>query len=471
MSAAGGIESGAGMLESRSPGHPSRVLASFRETSEGEVRDAVAAARRAQAEWMGVPAPERAERLSRAAVALEQNTSELVELGIAEVGKPRGEMTGEIARGVAILRYYAGAALDPDGDSLPSPDGRSLLWSRRVPIGVAGLITPWNFPVAIPLWKMSPALAYGNAVVWKPAPAATAVARRLEEVLGEALGGGILQMLPGDAVTGDALVREADLISFTGSSRVGSSIISTGAARRIPVQAEMGGQNASIVLPDADLERAASMVAASAMGYAGQKCTATSRVIVVDGSEGFVDALVEAVLALKVGDPNDAATVVGPVISAISRSAALDAVELARQSGAKALTGGRGSNEEGYFMEPTLVGGVQPDSPLCQEEVFAPVAAVLHARNLEEAIEIANGVRYGLVSSLYTSDLDAAMAAARRLDTGLVRVNAPTSGVDFFAPFGGTGASGYGLKEQGKEAVHFYTKTKTLTISPSGRGG
>ncbi|MDA8290576.1 MAG: aldehyde dehydrogenase family protein [Actinomycetota bacterium] len=470
MSAAGGLEPASGLLESRSPARPSQVLASFPETSAGEVRAAVAAARRAKAEWAGLPATERAERLSRAAAAVQQAAGELVELGIVEVGKPRGEMAGEVQRGVAILGYYSGAALDPDGDSLPSPDGRSLLWSRRVPVGVAGLITPWNFPVAIPLWKLSPALAYGNVAVWKPAPAATAVARRLEEILHDVLGAGVLQMLPGDAETGTALVEEADLVSFTGSSRVGGSIVSAGAARRIPVQAEMGGQNASIVLPDADLERAASMVAASAMGYAGQKCTATSRVIVVDGSEGFVEALVEAVLALEVGDPGDPATAVGPVISSSALSGALDAVEQARRSGARVLVGGRQSREEGYFMEPTLVGEVEPGSHLCQEEVFAPVATVLRARHLEEAIEIANGVRYGLVSSLYTSDLDAAMAASRRLDTGLVRVNAPTSGVDFFAPFGGTGASGYGLKEQGKEAVHFYTKTKTFTFSPSGRG-
>ena len=269
-------------------------------------------------------------------------------------------------------------------------------------------------------------------------------------------------------MAGAALVEMVDVVSFTGSGVVGGSIVLQGAKRCIAVQAEMGGQNPSIVLPDADVDRAARMIAVSAMGYAGQKCTATSRVIVVDGNGDFVEALVEAVRALPVGDPADAATAVGPVITSSARSAALDAVDGARSAGGRVLTGGNAVSVEGYFMEPTLVADVEPDSYICQEEVFAPVAAVLHARDLQQAIEIANGVRFGLVSSVYTSNLDGAMEALRKLDTGLVRVNAPTSGVDFFAPFGGNGASGYGMKEQGKAAMHFFTRTQTFTVSSSG---
>ena len=454
-------------LSSRSPQQPTRVLASFSETGPEEVVAAVAAAREAGRGWAALPAPERAAALGRAAAALEEASGELVELGIAEVGKPRAEMAGEVQRGVAILRYYAGAALDPEGDVLPSPDGRSLLFSRHLPYGVAGLITPWNFPVAIPLWKLAPAIAYGNAAVWKPAPAATAVAGRLDEVLQGCLPPGVVHLLRGDSTTGEALVGAADVISFTGSSAVGATIVARGAERQIPVQAEMGGQNPSVVLPDADLGQAAALVAASAMGYAGQKCTATSRVIVVGDAGGFLDALVEAVRALRVGDPDDAATAVGPVISASARERALDAVSAARRAGGRLLTGGGALPGDGYFMEPTLVGDLEPGSYLCQEEVFAPVAAVLAARDLDQAVEIANGVRFGLVSSVYTSDLDQAMRAVGRLGTGLVRVNAPTSGVDFYAPFGGAGASGYGMKEQGKAAVHFYTRSQTVTIAPS----
>ncbi len=456
-------------MQSISPQRPSQVLASFAETAPAEVAAAVDSARTAQRAWGALPAPERATALSRVAGEVEAASRELTELGIVEVGKPRSEMAGEVQRGVAILRYYSGAVLDPEGDALPSPDGKSLLFSRRLPHGVAGLVTPWNFPVAIPLWKLAPALAYGNAAVWKPAPAATAVAELLDEILQRCLPTGVLRVVPGDAATGAALVNTVDLVSFTGSSDVGASIARRGAERQIPVQAEMGGQNASIVLPDADFVRAAGLVAASAMGYAGQKCTATSRVIVVGGAEDFLEALVEAVRALKVGDPDDAVTAVGPVISDAARQRALAAVERALADGGRVITGGRPLLEEGYFMEPTLVAGLDPSSQLCQEEVFAPVAAVLSAGDLDQAIELANGVRFGLVSAIYTSDLDSAMQSLARLDTGLVRVNAPTSGVDFYAPFGGAGASGYGVKEQGKAAALFYTKSQTVTLAPAGR--
>lgn len=456
-------------LTSVSPQRPSQVLATFAETAPDEVAAAVESARAAQQGWAALPAPERAGALSRAAAGVEAASKELLELGIVEIGKPRSEMAAEVARGSAVLRYYAGATLDPGGDTLPSPDGHSFLLSRRIPHGVAGLITPWNFPVAIPLWKMAPALAYGNAVVWKPAPAATAVAQILGEILQRFLPPHVLRTVPGGAATGSALVQHADLVSFTGSSAVGAEIVRQGAKRQIPIQAEMGGQNPSIVMPDADMLRAAHLVAASAMGYAGQKCTATSRVIVVHGTVGFVDALVETIRTLKVADPADPTTVVGPVISEVARSDALQAVKRACDEGGKVLTGGGPVFDEGYFLEPTLVANVEPMSPLCQEEVFAPVAAVLRARSLDEAIQIANGVRFGLVSSVYTSDLDSAMESLTRLDTGLVRVNAPTSGVDFYAPFGGAGVSGYGVKEQGKAAANFYTRSQTLTVAPARR--
>lgn len=376
-------------------------------------------------------------------------------------------MAAEVQRGAAILRYYAGATLDPDGDSLPSPDGRSVLMSRRRPYGVAGLITPWNFPVAIPLWKLAPALAYGNAAVWKPAPAATATAEALAALLGGCLPSGVLQVVPGDAETGSALAGVVDVLSFTGSTRVGSSIVVRAAERQLPVQAEMGGQNASIILPDADLATAAGMVASSAMGYAGQKCTATSRVIVVGDADPFVEALVEAIEALRVGDPDDRSTAVGPLISEAARRGALDAVREAERDGARILTGGAGMDRDGYFMAPTLVSGVAPSSSIAQEEVFGPVATLISAADIDEAIAVTNDVRFGLVSAVFTSDLDAAMEAVGRLETGLIRVNAPTSGVDFYAPFGGMKGSGFGLREQGKAAAQFYTKTQTVTLGPS----
>lgn len=453
---------------SRSPQKPSDVVFSGEEASPEAVASAVESARQAQRGWWALPATERCNRLARAADAVEAAAAELTELGIREVGKPRSEMAGEVARAVAILRYYAGASLDAEGEMLPSPGGGSWLLARRRPHGVAGLVTPWNFPVAIPVWKLAPALAWGNAVVLKPAPAATAVALRLGEVVSSALPDALLQVVVGDAGAGAALVDTADVVSFTGSSSVGTALSARAAARGVPVQAEMGGQNPSVVLPDADLERAARVVASAAMGYAGQKCTATSRVVVVGDPGRFTEALVAAVDALVVGDPSDGATVVGPVIDEEARQAVTGAAEEARSAGGQVLTGGGRLEREGLFVAPTLVSGVAPGHRVAQEEIFGPFAAVLGAGDDGEALLVANGTRQGLAASVFTRDLDRAMWFVDRLEAGLVRVNAPTSGVDFYAPFGGVKASSYGPREQGRAAREFFTWSQTVTVSPQG---
>jgi alpha-ketoglutaric semialdehyde dehydrogenase len=457
------------MLTSSSPAHPAEVLATFPDQQPGEVAEAVATARAAAAAWAATPAPARSQALHAAADGLADAAPELTELGIAEVGKPRTEMAAEVSRGVAILRYYAQAALDPDGETLPSADGRSLLLSRRTPHGVAGLITPWNFPVAIPLWKAAPALAYGNAVVWKPAPAATAVAQRLTALLAAALPAAVVTLVTGDAGAGESLTQTADLISFTGSVPVGRSVAVAAARRGIPVQAEMGGQNPAIIFPDADLALAARTIAQAAMGYAGQKCTATSRVIVVGDAAEPTDAIVAAVAALPVGDPADARTVVGPVISDPARQRVLDAADGVRQAGGRILTSQDGLADEGFYAAPVIADRVQPTARAAQDEIFGPFAVILTARDEAEALAIANGVQYGLAASVFTTDLDRALRFASGLDSGLIRVNAPTSGVDFHAPFGGVKESSVGPREQGKAARDFYTRLRTTTISP-GRG-
>jgi alpha-ketoglutaric semialdehyde dehydrogenase len=461
------------VLDSHSPAHPGQVLARFDDQQAVDVAKVVTAARDAAANWVRTPALARSQALQSAADALAVATAELTELGIAEVGKPRGEMAGEIARGVAILRYYAQAALDPDGDTLPSADGRSLLMSRRRPYGVAGCITPWNFPVAIPLWKAAPALAYGNAVVWKPAPAATAIAQRLAAVLADALPAGVLSLVTGDATAGQALIQAADLISFTGSVAIGKSVAVEAARRGIPAQAEMGGQNPAVILPDADLQLAARTIAQAAMGYAGQKCTATSRVIVVGdaaATAAATQALAAAVAELPVGDPAESATVVGPVISEAASRRVLDAAAEARRTGGRILTGDEPYEGEGYFVRPVLADQVDPSARIAQEEIFGPFAVILSARDDSDALRIANDVKYGLAASVFTTDLDRALRFADELDAGLVRVNSPTSGVDFYAPFGGVKESSIGPREQGKAARDFYTVIRTTTISP-GRPG
>jgi alpha-ketoglutaric semialdehyde dehydrogenase len=456
------------MLESRSPQRPGDLLIEVEEADAGTVAGAVERARKAARAWADASALERSSALVAAADALAGAADEVTGLMVREVGKPVTEAAAEAARGVGILRYYAQQALDPDGETYPGPSPAALLMSRHRPRGVAGLITPWNFPVAIPLWKAAPALAFGNAVVLKPAPDATAVALRLAELLAPVLPDGLLEVVPGGAEAGKAMIERVDCVSFTGSAAVGRQVAVAATERGIPAQAEMGGLNASIVLPDADPQRAATTVAGAAMGYAGQKCTATSRVIVVGDPQALTDALVAAVEGLAVGDPADDRTVVGPVITQAARRRVVEAAEEAAANGGRVLAGGRDADGEGWFVAPTLVDGVPPGARLAQEEVFGPIAAVLPVASVDEAVEVANGVRYGLVSSVFTRDLDRALQLTARLDTGMIRVNAPTSGVDYLAPFGGEKDSSFGPREQGKAAREFYSSTRTITVLPEG---
>jgi acyl-CoA reductase-like NAD-dependent aldehyde dehydrogenase len=455
-------------LQSRSPQRPDDLVVEVEEASPAAVAEAALRARAAGAAWAAASALERSAALAAAADALAGAAGELTELTVREVGKPVTEAAAETARGVGILRYYAQQALDPDGETYPGPDPAALLLARRRPRGVAGLITPWNFPVAIPLWKAAPALAFGNAVLLKPSPEATAVALRLGELLGPAVGAELFQVLPGGAGTGKAMLEEVDCLSFTGSVAVGRQVAVAATERGVPSQAEMGGLNASLVLPDADPERAAAVVAGAAMGYAGQKCTATSRAVVVGDPGPFTEALVEAVRGLAVGDPADKTTVVGPVITEPARRRVVEAAAEAAAAGGRLLTGGTAGQGAGWFVAPTLVDGLDPGARLAQEEVFGPIAVVLAAADEDEAVRLANGVRYGLVGSVFTGDLDRALRLAARLDTGMIRVNAPTSGVDYLAPFGGEKDSSFGPREQGKAARDFYTSTRTITILPQG---
>jgi alpha-ketoglutaric semialdehyde dehydrogenase len=453
-------------LESRSPQRPDDLVVKVEAAGAEAVAGAVEHARGAAGRWAAAPALERSAALVAAADALAGAAGEVTGLVVREVGKPVTEAGAEVARGVGILRYYAQQALDPDGETYPGPSPAGLLLARRRPRGVVGLITPWNFPVAIPLWKAAPALAFGNAVVLKPSPESTAVAMRLGELLAPALPDGLLRVVPGGAETGTAMLERVDCISFTGSVAVGRRVAVAAAERGIPSQAEMGGLNASIVLPDADPRRAAAVVAGAAMGYAGQKCTATSRAIVVGDPAPFTDALAAAVQDLAVGDPAEASTVIGPVITGPARDKVVAAAEEAAAAGGRLLTGGTAGDGGGWFVAPTLVDRLAPDARLAQEEVFGPIAVVLAVADEDEAVRVANGVRYGLVGSVFTGDLDLALGLAARLDTGMIRVNAPTSGVDYLAPFGGEKDSSYGPREQGKAARDLYTSTRTITVLP-----
>ncbi len=452
------------MIQSRSPQHPADVVIETASTAPAEVADAGKAARAAQGEWAAGTAA-RSAALNAAGQAVADAADELAALMVREVGKPLGEARGEVARSVAILRYYAQQVFDPVGQ-LHAPSGSGLLFSVRRPRGVAGLITPWNFPLAIPLWKAAPALAYGNAVLLKPAPEATACAVRLAEIMAPHLPERLFQVLPGDVVTGQALVEAVDVVSFTGSVAAGRAVATAATARGIPVQAEMGGQNPAIVLPDADLESAAGQIAAAIGGFAGQKCTATKRVIVVGDPAPMRDALIAAIEALWIGDPAEPGVAVGPVIDAAARDRVTAAAVSAEHQGGRILTGGRAIEGDGHFVQPTLVEGAPIDHLLACDEVFGPIALIRTVRSAEEALTVANEVRYGLAAAVYTSNLGAALDLSSRLEAGLVKVNAPTTGVDFYLPFGGEKDSSIGPREQGKAAQEIYTSTRTVAVAP-----
>jgi alpha-ketoglutaric semialdehyde dehydrogenase len=457
-------------IESFNPDRPDDVVLRVDPAGGVGVDRAVSRASAAARGFAELPSTARGDALRLAADALEPRLEEVAHLLTREVGKPITESRGEVARGVAILRYYAGLALDPDGESFPSADGRSLLFSRRAPRGVVGLITPWNFPVAIPVWKLGPAVVYGNAVVWKPSEHSPACAEVLREILQPLLPQGVLEVVHGAGETGSALVAHGGVsaVSFTGSTAVGREVATRLAERGAAAQCEMGGQNASIVLADADMEKAAGMLGFATMGYAGQKCTATSRIVCERAAyEPLREALHAAISKLVVENPADPACQVGPLITPEARDAALDAIGRARAEGGTVLIGGTKIDRDGGYMEPTVVEVGDPSVELAQKEVFAPVCALLSADDAGEALAIARGVQHGLSAAVYTRDLDRALELARNLDTGLVRINQPTSGADFHVPFGGEKASGYGPREQGRAARDFYTSTRTVLISPA----
>ena len=446
---------------SHNPAHPDEILTKTPAAGRTGVVAAVDRARIAARSWAEGGAGCRAAALHDAADRVQAAADELAGLVSREVGKPITEARGEVARTVAILRYYAQQPYDPVGSVHEPAAGAGLLFTRRAPYGVAGLITPWNFPLAIPVWKAAPALATGNCVVLKPAESATACALRLGELLNEVLPRHAFTVVPGGTEEGSALVGSADVVSFTGSTAVGRVVVQAATALGTPVQAEMGGQNAAIVLPDADIEATAAQLAAAIAGFAGQKCTATKRVITVGDPAPLRDALVAALEALAFGDPSLAGTACGPLISERAR----DAVLAAAGSGGRVLTGGRAlAGDPGWYARPTLVDGLSDGGLLATEEVFGPIAALSSAPDLDAAIARANAVAHGLAASVHTADLGAALRCADRLDTGLVKVNAPTTGVDFHLPFGGEKASSHGPREQGKAALDFYTRTRTVTL-------
>jgi aldehyde dehydrogenase (NAD+) len=453
--------------EKRNPANPEEVVGEFPASGKDDVDAAVEAAAAAFPGWSELPAASRAAVLMRGVDAIEARVEDMAADMTREMGKPLREARLEAARTAAIFRYFAGEAWRPTGEHYEQSATGSALYTLRRPLGVVGLITPWNFPAAIPAWKMAPALVYGNTVVLKLAQEAPLTGLHLAAALDEAgIPKGVLNVVIGrGAEVGTPLVEHPKVraISFTGSVAVGHQVRDQATALGKRVQLELGGHNPLIVTADADLPRAVEAAYAGAFWSAGQKCTATRRIYVqAPIYDEFRQRLLDRIESGKVGDPADPETEVGPLVNEKQLTDVLEAVEQGKREGGRLLTGGERIDEDSYLMAPTLFEEVADDAMLSCEEVFGPVTSLYRFKTLDEAIERANAVEFGLSAAIFTSSLAATQEFVKRLEAGLLHVNSQTAGADVHVPFGGIKGSGFGPHEQGRAALEFYTEVVTV---------
>ncbi len=458
----------------RNPARPAEIIAEVADSDIDDALAAVEAARLAGPEWAGVGSIQRGKILFRAADIMDRRKEELARVITTEQGKKLSEARSEVERATEILRFIAGEGRRLSGSTLPADEPRSMALTWHRPLGVVALITPWNFPLAIPVWKAAPALLSGCTAVIKPSPLAPLSTAVMVEILAEAgVAPGALNLLQGDREPGEALTSHPDVrgISFTGSLPVGQKIQSAAAHRLARTQLELGGKNAVIVLADADLDAAARAIVHGAFGQAGQRCSATSRVVVeASVREELVSRIVERVSGMVVGDPFADDTDLGPVVDSSRLAACVDAVEGAVAIGARVRTGGHAVTETadgsgGYFMAPTVLTGVPADSEIATEEVFGPVLSVIDASGFDEAMEISNSVRYGMSGTIFTENRAHIFDALERFEVGMLHVNRPGVGAWPHLPHMGAKLSQYGAPECSAETWEFYTELRSACIS------
>ncbi len=453
--------------EKRSPWRPSVVTGVYPASDAADARAAVDAAGEAFAGWSSTPSPTRAAYFTKAAAAIEARAEQVAQDMTAEMGKPIREARMETLRAAQILRYAAGEAWRPIGEMYEPSVADQRLYTLRRPLGVVGLITPWNFPIAIPVWKLAPALIYGNTLVLKLGYEAPRTGLHVAECFAEAgLPAGVLNVLTGSgSKVGAEIVSNAGVraISFTGSVPVGRSVRDEATSRNCRVQLELGGHNPLIVSASAELDRAAEAAYAGAFWSAGQKCTATRRILVEDSVyDAFRDKLLARVAAGKVGDPTDSEIEVGPVVNESAMGDILGAIGRARGDGGTVLAGGERADDEGYLIAPTVFEGLADDAELSCEEVFGPVTSLYRYTTFDEAIERANAVPFGLSAAIFTRDLRETQRFTSEIQAGIVHVNSQTAGADVHVPFGGVKGSAWGPHEQGRAAIDFYTESVTV---------
>ena len=455
------------------PASHATVIGEFQTSGASDALRAAEAAKKALPGWADTPAPARAAVLFKALEIMRRRSDEIARTITIEEGKPLADAQGEVKRAMNIIEYAAGEGRRMFGYTTPSEIPNTVAYTVRRPLGVVGIITPWNFPIAIPAWKIAPALICGNALVFKPASGTPFSAVKLVEIFEEAgLPPGILNLITGPgSVVGNALVESplVNAISFTGSTEVGTDLYASSARMLKKVQAEMGGKNAVILLADADLDKALGGIIQGAFGSTGQRCTATSRVIVEDAIyDEFMEQLIARTSKLKLGNGLDADVDISPLSSKNQYDTVMEYIGIGTEEGADLIFGGRspsgGIFDEGYYIEPTIFAGVEQDMRIAQEEIFGPVLTVFRASGLEDAIQISNNVKFGLSSSIYTKDLTQAFEYINTVEAGMVHVNAPTLGGEVHLPFGGLKSSGVGQREQGVEAFDFFSEVITVYI-------
>jgi alpha-ketoglutaric semialdehyde dehydrogenase len=470
-------ESSGRRVQDLNPADSSEVVAEAPASTAQEAADAVAAAERAFEGWRNTPAPVRGQILYKVQRRMEEQRDALSEALTREEGKTLAESRGEVLRAINVVEFFAGEARRITGETIPSELPNNFCYTIKQPVGPVAIITPWNFPIAIPIWKIAPALVSGNTVVFKPASLTPLTATLIAGIFQDSgVPPGVLNIVfGGGREVGDTIVKHPAIraVSFTGSNDVGTALYQAAAARGIKCQCEMGGKNPIVILADADLDLAVESTVQGAFGSTGQRCTATSRAVVVDSiADEFLERLEARTAKLVVGPGMDPKTHVGPSVDDSQMKTVLDYVQIGKREGARLVRGGdrltANGLDRGHFVNPAIFDRVTPEMRIAQEEIFGPVLSLIRVPDVERALEVANGVRYGLAAAVYTNDVAKMFRFVERLDAGILHVNSPTVGGEAHIPFGGMKATGVGLREMGRVAIDFYTELKVVYVDYTG---
>jgi len=465
-------------IQNVNPANIDDVIGTIRQATRAEAKAAVDAAAENFTSWRATPAPTRGRIVGRAARLLEENKEDLAQLLTREEGKTIAESRGELQRSINVADFCAGEARRLNGETIQSELPANFAYTLKQPLGVVACVTPWNFPVAIPVWKIAPALVAGNTVVFKPASLTPATAVRIVDLFEAAgLPPGVLNLVLGSGSdAGDEIINHPAVkaVSFTGSNQVGIRLYEQVSRRGGKVQCEMGGKNPVVVLEDADMELAVESTAQGAFGSSGQRCTATSRAVVVNKiADEFVDRIAKRASSMRIGNGADPTTEMGPSVDESQFKTVLSYVDIGREDGATLVCGGqRAEGDElnkGYFVQPTVFDRVTRDMRIAREEIFGPVLSVLRVQDFEEAMRVANDCEYGLSSSIFSNDATRIFRFVDEIETGMTHINSPTTGGEAHVPFGGTKGTGIGDREQGSTALDFYTELKVVYVDYTGR--